>query len=170
MDFANPDIIRHIVDSCRTITVVGLSWNSSRPAHWVAVYLQQHGYTIIPINPNEPTVLGERAYATLSDAPRKIDLVSVFRRSAEAGAVINQTIEIGPRAIWLQEGVIDEGAARRAYESGLLVVMDRCWLKEHRRPTSQFVDDDLRLKRQINFCSPINSVLKRDAVLVSTPD
>jgi uncharacterized protein len=95
--------------------------------------MQQQGYTIIPINPNERAVLGERAYATVSDVPAKVDLVSVFRRSAEAGAIIDQAIQIGARAVWLQEGVIDDVAARRAYESGLLVVMDRCWLKEHRR-------------------------------------
>ena len=99
--------------------------------------MQQQGYTIIPINPNERTVLGERTYATLSDVPGKIDLVNVFRRSAEAGAVIDQAIQIGARAVWLQEGVIDEVAARRAYESGLLVVMDRCWLKEHRKISAE---------------------------------
>lgn len=133
MEFADPDMIRRIIDSCRTIAVVGLSGNASRPAHRVAAYMQQQGCTIIPINPNERTVLGECAYATLSDVPGNIDLVSVFRRSAEAGAIIDQAIQIGARAVWLQEGVIDHSAARRAYEAGLLVVMDRCWLKEHRR-------------------------------------
>lgn len=136
MDFADPDMIRRILDSCRTIAVVGLSGNSSRPAHRVAAYMQQHGYTIIPINPNERTVLGERAYATLSNLPAKVDLVSVFRRSDEAGAVIDQAIQMGAQAVWLQEGVIDEAGARRAHEAGLLVVMDRCWLKEHRRLSS----------------------------------
>jgi uncharacterized protein len=138
MDFADPDIIRRIIDSCRTIAVVGLSGKSSRPSHRVAAYMQQQGYTIIPINPNERAALGERAYATLSDVPGTIDLVNVFRRSAEAGAVIDQAIQIGARAVWLQEGVIDHSAARRARDSGLLVVMDRCWLKEHRRVNFHF--------------------------------
>jgi predicted CoA-binding protein len=133
MDFADPDMIRRIVGSCRTIAVVGLSGNSSRPSHRVAAYMQQQGYTITPINPNERTVLGEPAYDTLSNLPRKVDLVSVFRRSHEAGAIIDQAIQIGAQAFWLQEGVIDEAGARRAHEAGLLVVMDRCWLKEHRR-------------------------------------
>ena len=136
VDFADPDMIRRILDSCRTIAVVGLSGNSSRPAHRVAAYMQRHGYTIIPINPNERTVLGERAYATLSNLPAKVDLVSVFRRSDEAGAVIDQAIQMGAQAVWLQEGVIDEAGTRRANEAGLLVVMDRCWLKEHRRLSS----------------------------------
>ncbi len=133
MDFADPEMIRRIIDSCRTIAVVGLSGNASRPSHRVAAYMQQQGYTIIPINPNEQAVLGERAYATLSDVPGNIDLVNVFRRSDEACAVIDQAIQIGARAVWLQEGVIDDVAARRAYESGLLIVTDRCWLKEHRK-------------------------------------
>ncbi|WP_447986204.1 CoA-binding protein [Nitrospira sp. Nam74] len=125
-------MIQCILDSCRTIAIVGLSGNSSRPAHRVAAYMQQHGYIIIPINPNERTVLGERAYDSLSNFPRKVDLVSVFRRSDQAGAIIDQAIQMGAQAIWLQEGVIDEAGAKRAHEAGLLVVMDRCWLKEHR--------------------------------------
>jgi predicted CoA-binding protein len=137
VDFANPDMIRRILDSCRTIAVVGLSGNSSRPSHRVAAYMQQQGYTIIPINPNERTVLGERAYATLSDVPGKIDLVTVFRRSDEAGAVVDEAIKIGARAVWLQEGIVNDAAAKRTHMASLLAVMDCCWLKDHRRQHSE---------------------------------
>jgi len=105
-----------------------------RPSHGVAGYMQRAGYRIIPVNPNETEVLGERAYNLLSDVPVKIDLVDVFRRSEEAGTAVDEAIAVGAKAVWLQEGVIDEAAAQRALDAGLLVVMDRCWLKEHARP------------------------------------
>lgn len=95
--------------------------------------MQRAGYRIIPVNPNETEVLGERAYNLLSDVPVKIDLVDVFRRSEEAGTAVDEAIAVGAKAVWLQEGVIDEAAAQRALKAGLLVVMDRCWLKEHAR-------------------------------------
>jgi predicted CoA-binding protein len=95
--------------------------------------MQQHGYRIIPINPNETEVLGERAYASLADAAEMFDLVDIFRRSEEAGEHVDEAIRLGARAVWLQEGVIDEDAATRALEAGLMVVMDRCILKEHMR-------------------------------------
>ena len=95
--------------------------------------MQRAGYRIIPVNPNETEVLGERAYNLLSDVPVKIDLVDVFRRSEEAGTAVDEAIAVGAKAVWLQEGVIDTAAAQRAVDAGLLVVMDRCWLKEHAR-------------------------------------
>jgi predicted CoA-binding protein len=95
--------------------------------------MRQHGYKVIPVNPNEEQVFGEKAFSTLQDVPEKIDLVDVFRRSDAAGDVIDDAIKIGAKAVWLQEGVIDDKAAQRAFEAGLLVVMDRCWLKEHVR-------------------------------------
>ena len=128
-----PEIIQRILAECRTIAVVGLSSKPTRPSHGVAVYMQRHGYRIIPVNPNEVEVLGENAYVSLSDVPLKIDLVDVFRKAEEAGAVVDQAIAIGAKAVWLQEGVIDNAAAQRALDAGLLVVMDRCWLKEHVR-------------------------------------
>jgi predicted CoA-binding protein len=93
--------------------------------------MQSQGYRIIPVNPNETEVLGERAYAQLEDVPDRIDLVNIFRRSAEAGVHIDEAVRIGAQAVWLQEDVIDEEAARRAARAGLMVVMDRCILKEH---------------------------------------
>jgi uncharacterized protein len=125
--------IKRILDECRTIAVVGLSSDRLRPSHGVAAYMQQHGYRVIPVNPNETEVLGERSYDLLAEVPEKIDLVDIFRRSDEAGTVVDQAIAIGAKAVWLQEGVIDLAAAERAASAGLLVVMDRCWLKEHVR-------------------------------------
>ena len=95
--------------------------------------MQRKGYRIIPVNPNEIEVLGENANVSLVEVPQKIDLVDVFRRSEEAGKVVDEAIAIGAKAVWLQEGVIDHAAAQRALDAGLLVVMDRCWLKEHMR-------------------------------------
>jgi len=95
--------------------------------------MRGRGYKVIPVNPNETEVFGEKAYASLRDIPEKVDLVDIFRRSEEAGKAVDEAIAIGAKAVWLQEGVIDNDAAQRAQEAGLLVVMDRCWLKDHAR-------------------------------------
>ena len=95
--------------------------------------MRRHGYTVIPVNPNETEVFGERAYPSLAEVPVDIDLVDIFRRSEEAGKAVDQAIAINAKAVWLQEGVIDQEAVQRASEAGLLVVMDLCWLKEHVR-------------------------------------
>ena len=133
MDYQNPKIIRRIFDECPTIAVVGLSSNPMRPSNGVAAFMKKQDYKIVPVNPNESMVLGEKAVATLSNVEGKIDLVNIFRRSDEAGAVVDEAIKIGAKAVWLQEGVIDHEAVRRAAEAGLLVVMDRCWLKDYMR-------------------------------------
>jgi predicted CoA-binding protein len=95
--------------------------------------MRARGYKVIAVNPNETEVFGEKAYPDLFAVPEKIDLVDVFRRSDEAGKAVDQAIAVGAKAVWLQEGVIDGEAAQRALDAGLLVVMDRCWLKEHIR-------------------------------------
>ena len=128
-----PDMVEALLRDCRTIAVVGLSSNPARPSYRVAAYMQQQGKVIIPVNPHETNVLGEVAYPSLSAVPGSIDLVNVFRRSEEAGAVVDEAIRIKAKGVWLQEGVIDEAAAARARQAGLQVVMDRCWLKEHVR-------------------------------------
>lgn len=125
-----PKTIKKILDECKTIAVVGLSSNSFRPSNGVANFMLKKGYNIIPVNPNETEVFGIKAVAHLSDITEKIDLVDIFRRSEEAGSVVDEAIEIGAKAVWLQEGVIDNAAAKRAEDAGLLVVMDRCWLKD----------------------------------------
>ena len=131
MTINGDDTISQILNETKTIAVVGLSSNPLRASHSVSRYMQQHGYRIIPINPFEESVLGEKAYATLADFPEKVDLVDIFRRGEEAGGHVDEAIQIGARAIWLQEDVIDEAAAQRAQKAGLGVVMDRCILKEH---------------------------------------
>ena len=95
--------------------------------------MRRQGYKVIPVNPRETEVFGEKSYASLADVPGKLELVDVFRKSDEAGAVVDEAIKLGAKAVWLQEGVIDEAAAQRAHDAGLLVVMDRCWLKDHMR-------------------------------------
>jgi predicted CoA-binding protein len=127
------ETINRILEECHTIAVVGLSSNSWRPSHSVSHYMRRSGYRVIPVNPNETEVFGEKAYADLASVPEKIDLVDVFRRSDEAGKAVDEAIAVGAKAVWLQEGVIDRAAAQRALDAGLLVVMDRCWLKEHMR-------------------------------------
>jgi len=127
------ETIRRILDECRTIAVVGLSSDTWRASHGVSAYMRRSGYKVIPVNPNETEVFGEKAYPDLAAVPEKIELVDVFRRSDEAGKAVDQAIAVGAKAVWLQEGVIDKAAAQRALDAGLLVVMDRCWLKEHRR-------------------------------------
>src|SRR5262245_3405093 len=133
VEINDPGVIKRILDECKTIAVVGLSSNPMRSSFGVSRYMQQRGYRIIPVNPNETEVLGERAYASLADIPERFDLVDIFRRSEEAGAHVDEAIRLGARAVWLQEGVIDEDAAARALGAGLMVVMDRCILKEHMR-------------------------------------
>ncbi|HEX8129688.1 MAG TPA: CoA-binding protein [Pyrinomonadaceae bacterium] len=133
MEINSPKGIKRILNECKTIAVVGLSSNTWRASNSVSAYMQSKGYRIIPVNPNETEVLSEKAYATLEEVPEKFELVNVFRRSAEAGAVVDEAIRMGVKAVWLQEGVVDTAAARRALDAGLLVVMDRCILKEHSR-------------------------------------
>jgi hypothetical protein len=127
------DPITQLLQSSRTIAVVGLSSKRSRPSFGVSQYLQSVGYRIIPVNPNESEVLGERSYASLDDVREKVDIVDIFRRSELVPEVVEGAIRIGARAVWMQEGVVNEEAAVRARAAGLLVVMDHCILKEHRR-------------------------------------
>ncbi|MEZ5428585.1 MAG: CoA-binding protein [Pyrinomonadaceae bacterium] len=124
------ETIERILRECKTIAVVGLSSSAYRPSNGVAAFMQRKGYRVIPVNPFETEVLGEKSYEKLADVPETVELVDVFRRSDKAGQAVDEAIAVGARAVWLQEGVIDEEAARRAADAGLLVVMDRCWLKE----------------------------------------
>ncbi len=133
MEINDLETIKQILEECRTIAVVGLSSNPFRPSNGVAAYMKKKGYKIIPVNPNETEVLGEKALANLSVIEEKIDLVNVFRRSEEVGLIVDEAIKTGAKAVWMQEGVIDEAAAQRAADAGLLVVMDKCWLKEYAR-------------------------------------
>jgi uncharacterized protein len=127
------ETIERILDECRTIAVVGLSSDPGRPSNGVASYMKRSGYKVIPVNPNETDVFGDHSYSSLFEVSEKVELVDIFRRSEEAGRAVDDAIAIGAKAVWLQEGVIDHAAVQRALDAGLLVVMDRCWLKEHLR-------------------------------------
>ena len=125
--------ISEILHSARTIAVVGLSAKRYRPSHGVAEYLQRCGYRIIPVNPQEAEILGEKSYPDLDSIPDGVDVVDIFRRSEFVPEIVEAAIRKGAKVIWMQEGVIHEEAARRAEQAGLAVVMDRCILKDHRR-------------------------------------
>ena len=122
-----------ILNSSRVVAVVGLSAKPDRPSYNVASYLKKNGYKIIPVNPEAGEILGEVCYPDLGSIPEPVDVVDIFRRSEEAVGIVEEAIRIGAKAVWMQEGVINEQAAGRAREAGLLVVMDRCMLKEHQK-------------------------------------
>jgi predicted CoA-binding protein len=124
---------QQILETCRTIAVVGLSSNPRRPSYRVAEYMQRHGYRIIPVNPREAEVLGEKCYARLEDVPEKIDCVDLFRRPEFVPAITDSAIAIGARALWLQLDIVDDASIAHARAAGLLAVQDRCLLIEHRR-------------------------------------
>lgn len=128
MSFTNPspDEIRALLARVKTIAVVGLSPKPDRPSHSVARALQRYGYRIIPVHPAVDEVLGEKAYARLTDIPFPVDLVDVFRAAEHIPAVVEEAIAIGAPAIWIQDGIVHEAAAERARAAGLTVVMDRC--------------------------------------------
>lgn len=128
--YADPETIQQIL-RMKTIAVVGLSPDPFRPSHVVASYMQRHGYRVVPVNPYCEMVLHERAYPDLDSVPFAVDVVDVFRRPDEVDEVVDQAIRKRAKALWLQEGVVNEAAAERAQRAGLLVVMDRCLLKEH---------------------------------------
>jgi predicted CoA-binding protein len=132
MPATQTDQISDLLRNAKNIAVVGLSSSPLRPSHGVSAYMQTHGYHIIPVNPHVDVVLGERAYPSLVDVPEKIDIVNVFRRPEYVDTVVDQAIQLKVPAIWMQEGVVNEGAAARARQSGIFVIMDRCILKEHR--------------------------------------
>ncbi len=129
----NREQIRGILSRARTIAVVGLSANPWRTSHAVAAYLQKQGYRIVPVNPKEAggTILGEKVYPDLPSIPDPVDIVNVFRRPEEVPPHAEEAIRIGAPVLWLQLGIINEEAARRAREAGLTVVMNRCIMVDH---------------------------------------
>lgn len=134
---AGDDPILEILRRYKTIAVVGLSSDETRPSHGVAEYLQRVGYRIIPVNPNEREVLGEKSYAKLEEVPEKIDIVDIFRCPEEVAPVVDGAIRIGAKVIWMQLGVVNEVAAEKAGAAGLTVIMEACLLVEHKRRRSQ---------------------------------
>jgi len=132
MNPGSSDPIADLLRNAKTIAVVGLSANPLRPSHGVAAYMQAQGYRIIPVNPRIPESLGEKAYGSLLEIPEKIDIVDIFRRPEFVEEIVDQAIQLKIPAVWMQEEVIHEAAARKARDAGLFVVMDRCILLEHR--------------------------------------
>ena len=138
--FANPDAdaIRAALREIRTVAVVGYSPKPDRPSHRIARALRAFGFRVFAVRPGLAEAFGEKAYARLADIPVPVDLVDVFRNSAQAGAVIDECIALGIPRVWLQDGVVNEAAARRARDAGLFVVMDRCIMRDY----SRLVGDD----------------------------
>lgn len=128
---ASRDEVRTLLAAARTVAIVGLSDKPDRPSYGVARYLQQNGYRIIPINPHVREVLGEQAYPDLKAAPRPIDIVNIFRRPDSVPEIVSDAIAIGAKAIWMQEGIVHNAAAEQAQAAGLMVVMNKCLMKEH---------------------------------------
>jgi len=127
------NIEAEILNSSRVVAIVGLSPKPDRPSHIVAGYLKEKGYKIIPVNPGIKQILGESCYPDLVSIPEPVDVVDIFRRSEEVPAIVDEAIKIGAKAVWMQEGVVNEEAASRAREGGLLVVMNKCMRKEHQK-------------------------------------
>ena len=130
---SDSDVVAQILRDARTIAAVGLSSNPMRASHGVAEYLKNAGYRIIPVNPNETEVLGEKAYARLEDVPEPVDIVDVFRRAEELPGVAEAAVKIKARVLWMQLGIENGEAAERARSAGLVVVEDACLMVEHKR-------------------------------------
>jgi predicted CoA-binding protein len=126
-----PDFVTDLLERYKTLAVVGLSSKPARPSHGVSQYMQEHGYRIIPVNPHETEVLGEKAFPSLDALPESPEFVVIFRRAEFVPAIVESAIRRGTKVIWMQEGVIHEAAAERARQAGLTVIQDRCILKEH---------------------------------------
>jgi uncharacterized protein len=131
--YRDPQVIARILGSARTVAIVGLSPDELRPSHFVAYYLQRHGYRVIPVNPRAPEILGATSYASLSEIPEHVDVVDVFRKPEAVPAIAQEAVAIGAGALWLQFGVISLEGAEIADRGGLDVVMDRCLKVEHAR-------------------------------------
>jgi predicted CoA-binding protein len=130
---SSPEEVREILRTAKTVAVVGLSDKPDRDSYRVAEYLQRASYRIVPVNPAEASVLGEKSYPSLRDVPDKIDIVDIFRKPEAVPAIVEDAIAVGAKVVWMQEGIVHNAAADRARAAGLRVVMSRCILKEHAR-------------------------------------
>ncbi|HSM71484.1 MAG TPA: CoA-binding protein [Anaerolineales bacterium] len=129
----NDQEMMDILKSANTVASVGLSSNQQKESYWIVAYLMEQGYTIYPVNPTADEILGEKAYPSLSDIPDKVDVVQVFRRPEDVPPVVEEAIKIGAKVVWMQEGIVNEEAARMAREAGLQVVMNACMRATHKR-------------------------------------
>ena len=131
--FQDPLTIQRVLHTARTIAIVGLSPNELRASYFVGYYLRRHGYRVIPVNPRETEILGQKCYASLLDVPEPVDVVDVFRAPDALPGIAREAVAIGAGSLWCQFGVINEEAARIAEEGGVAVIMDRCFKVEHAR-------------------------------------
>jgi len=129
----NDQMMKEILLTAKTIASVGLSSNTGKESYWIVKYLKDQGYRIIPVNPTADEILGEKAYPDLESVPEKIDVVQVFRKPEDVPPVVEDAIKVGAKAVWMQEGIVNEDAAQKAREAGLQVVMDACMRVTHRR-------------------------------------
>lgn len=132
--YINPpdDQIKEILEKYKKVAIVGLSSDATRPSNAVARFLKSKGFNIIPVNPQETKIVGEKAYPDLNSIPDTVEIVDIFRRPEHVPAIVDQAIKIGAKVVWMQEGVVNHPAARKASESGIIVVMDRCIAKDCR--------------------------------------
>lgn len=128
---ADPQVIGDILKNYRVVAVVGLSPKPERPSYQVAEYLKQHGYRIIPVNPGQREILGEKCYPSLKDIPFPVEVVDIFRNVEAIPAIVDEAIQVGAKAVWMQLNLVEPESARKAKEAGLKVVMDRCLKVEH---------------------------------------
>jgi predicted CoA-binding protein len=131
--YQDPHVILRTLRAARTVAIVGLSKDPLRPSNFIGFYLKRHGYRIVPVNPREPEILGEKSYPSLKDIPFRVDIVDVFRRPDAVPDIAREAVAIGAKALWLQFGVISPEGAKIASDGGLDVVMDRCMKVEHAR-------------------------------------
>jgi len=127
------ELMKEILESAETIASVGLSGNEEKASHWIGVYLMGERYRVIPVNPTTDKILGEKSYPDLESIPEKVDVVQIFRRPEDIPPIVESAIKIGAKAIWMQEGIVNEEAAQMAREAGLKVVMDACMRATHQR-------------------------------------
>ena len=137
MTIQNDRELKEILTSVKTIASVGASYNPEKVSYGVVVYLIEHGYHVIPVNPAAFDILGEKSYPDLASIPEKVDVVQVFRRPEDVPPVVEAAIQVGAKVVWMQEGIVNEEAAMKAQAAVLKVVMDRCMMKTHRRLISE---------------------------------
>jgi hypothetical protein len=127
------EMMREILSSAKTVASVGISGNKEKVSNSVGAFLQEHGYHLIPVNPTTDEVLGQKSYPDLSSVPEKIDVVQIFRRPEDVPPIVDEAIKVGAKVVWMQEGIVNEEAAKKAREAGLQVVMDACMRATHQR-------------------------------------
>lgn len=123
--------VEEILTKYRRVAVVGLSPKTDRPSYGVASYLREHGYEIVPVNPTTDQIMGLKSYPDLRSIPGPVEVVDIFRRSEDVGPIVDDAIAVGAKAVWMQDGVVNEAAAEKARKAGLKVVMDQCMMREH---------------------------------------